>query len=67
KAGDIEGAKAAYGPARTHYESIEPVAESFGDLDPTIDARENDVVDQREPSDAAQSDGLQGRHPQHPV
>ncbi len=26
-----------------HYESIEPVAESFGDLDPEIDARENDV------------------------
>ena len=45
KAGDIEGAKAAYGPARIHYESIEPVAESFGDLDPTIDARENDVAD----------------------
>jgi iron uptake system component EfeO len=45
KAGDIAGAKAAYGPARTHYESIEPVAESFGDLDPSIDARENDVDD----------------------
>ena len=25
------------------YERIEPVAESFGDLDPKIDARENDV------------------------
>jgi iron uptake system component EfeO len=25
------------------YERIEPVAESFGDLDPRIDARENDV------------------------
>jgi iron uptake system component EfeO len=45
KAGDIAGAKAAYGPARMHYESIEPVAESFGDLDPSIDARENDVDD----------------------
>jgi iron uptake system component EfeO len=45
KAGDIAGAKAAFGPARTHYESIEPVAESFGDLDPSIDARENDVDD----------------------
>jgi len=29
--------------ARTHWERIEPVAESFGDLDPAIDARENDV------------------------
>jgi iron uptake system component EfeO len=28
-----------------HYESIEPVAESFGDLDPAIDARVNDVAD----------------------
>jgi iron uptake system component EfeO len=45
KAGDIAAAKAAYGPARTHYESIEPVAESFGDLDPAIDARVDDVDD----------------------
>ena len=30
--------------ARTHYETIEPVAESFGDLDPEIDARVNDVA-----------------------
>ena len=46
KSGDIAAAKAAYGPARTHYESIEPVAESFGDLDPAIDARADDVADQ---------------------
>jgi iron uptake system component EfeO len=45
KAGDIAAAKAAYGPARTHYESIEPVAESFGDLDPAIDARIDDIDD----------------------
>lgn len=45
KAGNIAAAKAAYGPARTHYESIEPVAESFGDLDPAIDARADDVTD----------------------
>ena len=25
------------------YERVEPVAESFGDLDPRIDARANDV------------------------
>ena len=30
---------------RIHYEAIEPVAESFGDLDPEIDARINDVAD----------------------
>lgn len=45
KAGDIAAAKAAFGPTRTHYESIEPVAESFGDLDPAIDARIDDVDD----------------------
>jgi iron uptake system component EfeO len=45
KSGNIAAAKATYGPARTHYESIEPVAESFGDLDPAIDARADDVSD----------------------
>jgi iron uptake system component EfeO len=42
KAGDIPGAKALYPVARTYWERIEPVAESFGDLDPLIDAREGD-------------------------
>ncbi|MBT2697287.1 EfeM/EfeO family lipoprotein [Bacillus sp. ISL-40] len=41
--GDIEEAKALYGPARMHYERAEPIAEVFGDLDPKIDAREGDV------------------------
>jgi len=43
KAGDVARAQALYPVARTFYERIEPVAESFGDLDPKIDARENDV------------------------
>ena len=43
QAGDIEGAKAAYADARIPYERIEPVAESFGDLDPAIDGRAGDV------------------------
>ena len=42
KAGDVEGAKALYPQARIHWERIEPVAESFGDLDPIIDGREGD-------------------------
>jgi len=42
-AGDVERAKSLYPAARIPYERIEPVAESFGDLDPRIDARENDV------------------------
>jgi len=41
--GDVARAKRLYGPARVSYERIEPVAESFGDLDPAIDARVNDV------------------------
>jgi iron uptake system component EfeO len=42
-AGNIAKAKSLYAAARIPYERIEPVAESFGDLDPRIDARENDV------------------------
>ena len=41
--GDVAGAKAAYADARIPYERIEPVAESFGSLDPDIDARAGDV------------------------
>jgi iron uptake system component EfeO len=43
-AGRIDQAKDLFPRARTHYEAIEPVAESFGDLDPEIDARANDVA-----------------------
>jgi iron uptake system component EfeO len=45
RAGNVEAAKAAFAPARYHYEEIEPVAESFGDLDPAIDARADGVDD----------------------
>ena len=43
KAGQLDRAKTLFGPVRAHYEAIEPVAESFGKLDPEIDARINDV------------------------
>ena len=43
KAKDVAQAKALYPGTRMHWERIEPVAESFGDLDPKMDARENDV------------------------
>lgn len=42
-AGEVAQAKSLYPAARVPYERIEPVAESFGDLDPRIDARANDV------------------------
>ena len=41
--GDDEAARALYPVARTHWERIETVAESFGDLDPLMDAREADL------------------------
>lgn len=41
-AGDLAAAKAAYAPARRHYERIESIAELFSDLDGSIDAREDD-------------------------
>lgn len=47
-AGKAEEAKALYSSARLHYERIEPVAESFGDLDPALDARETDVEEGKE-------------------
>lgn len=45
KRGDVEGAKALFPVSRTYWERIEPVAESFGDLDPRIDGREDDERD----------------------
>jgi iron uptake system component EfeO len=42
-AGEVEKAKQLYPEPRIRYERIEPVAESFGNLDPEIDARANDV------------------------
>ena len=41
EAGDIARAKALYAPSRIPWERIEPVAESFGDIDPKVDARED--------------------------
>ncbi|UNU73449.1 EfeM/EfeO family lipoprotein [Moraxella nasovis] len=41
--GKLEEAKALYPKARLHFERSEPIAESFGDLDPRIDNREADL------------------------
>ncbi|MGC5342767.1 iron uptake system protein EfeO [Streptomyces sp. DT24] len=40
-AGDIEAAKKAYAESRIGWERTEPVAESFGDIDPKVDVRED--------------------------
>src|SRR5262249_22191359 len=42
KAGNRAEAQKLFAAARYHYEAIEPIAESFGDLDPQIDARAGD-------------------------
>ncbi|MES4889979.1 iron uptake system protein EfeO [Streptomyces sp. NPDC096012] len=39
KDGDLEAAKKAYAPSRLGWERTEPVAESFGDIDPRTDTR----------------------------
>ncbi len=41
KAGDVEGAKKLYAASRIGWERTEPVAESFGDIDPKVDVRED--------------------------
>jgi iron uptake system component EfeO len=43
QAGKDDEARALYPVARTHWERIETVAESFGDLDPKLDLREADL------------------------
>jgi len=42
--GDEAQARDLYAATRMHWERIEPVAESFGDLDPLLDAREADLA-----------------------
>ncbi|CUU55484.1 iron uptake system component EfeO [Parafrankia irregularis] len=42
--GDLAKTKEAYPAVRLHYERIEPIAESFGDLDPLIDMRIDDAT-----------------------
>jgi iron uptake system component EfeO len=45
KAGKVAEAKDKYPLARSYWERIEPVAESFGDLDPKIDGRADVVAE----------------------
>lgn len=45
EAGDPGRARSLYAASRVGWERIEPVAESFGDLDPKIDLREADLED----------------------
>lgn len=49
KGGELDAARAQFGQVRTFYERIEPVAESFPDLDPAIDMRWDDTEDGTQP------------------
>jgi iron uptake system component EfeO len=42
-AGDFATARSLYASTRAHWERVETVAESFGDLDPQLDLREADL------------------------
>ncbi|MFI1780583.1 iron uptake system protein EfeO [Streptomyces rubiginosohelvolus] len=50
KAGDVEQAKKLYAPSRIGWERTEPVAESFGDIDPKVDVREDGLDDGQDPA-----------------
>ncbi len=51
KAGNLDKAKSLYGPARVNYETIEPIAELFNDLDNNIDSRADDHEKREEDPD----------------
>ncbi|WP_431951696.1 iron uptake system protein EfeO [Actinacidiphila sp. bgisy167] len=45
KAGDVAKAQSLFAPSRVGWERTEPVAESFGDIDPLTDTREDGLED----------------------
>ena len=47
-AGDDDGARSLYAGTRAHWERVETIAESFGDLDPKLDLREADLEEGQE-------------------
>ncbi|CAM5271746.1 Iron uptake system protein EfeO OS=Streptomyces alboniger OX=132473 GN=efeO PE=3 SV=1 [Streptomyces alboniger] len=50
KAGDVEKAKELYALSRIGWERTEPVAESFGDIDPKVDVREDGLEEGQDPT-----------------
>jgi iron uptake system component EfeO len=59
--GDIETAKNLFAPSRVGWERTEPVAESFGDIDPKVDIRE-DGLEQRPADGEDVAKGWTGWH-----
>ena len=62
KKGDLENAKKVYAVARMYYERSEPIAESFGDLDPRIDARLADLTAEVKEAGKAKDDADAEKH-----
>lgn len=50
KAGDLDTARSLYATSRIPWESIEPIAELFGDLDKAIDFREENFASVDDPA-----------------
>ncbi|ROQ98288.1 iron uptake system component EfeO [Streptomyces sp. 2132.2] len=50
KAGDLAAAQKAYATSRIGWERTEPVAESFGDIDPKVDVREDGLEAGQDPA-----------------
>ncbi|MEU5362694.1 iron uptake system protein EfeO [Streptomyces sp. NPDC005925] len=50
KDGDLDAAKRAYAASRIGWERTEPVAESFGDIDPKVDVREDGLEEGQDPA-----------------
>lgn len=49
KSGDLKKAQDSYGQSRMPYERIEPIIETFKDLDGVMDARVNDFKNENDP------------------
>jgi iron uptake system component EfeO len=49
RAGDLEGARAAYAPSREPWERIEPIAGLVEDIDVAVDARVDDFASPEDP------------------
>lgn len=50
RAGDLAAAKAAYGPSRVGWESIEPIAALVEEIDGKVDARVDDFESETDPT-----------------
>ncbi|MEV5599744.1 iron uptake system protein EfeO [Streptomyces sp. NPDC052496] len=50
RTGDVDAAKKAYAASRIGWERTEPVAESFGDIDPKVDVREDGLEAGQDPA-----------------